>query len=181
MSLDYRFVDLTTYSGLTPNEAKHLVQQKIIVPDVKRTRGTGHHRVFGFLDQFEARIAQRLSRLPGGMSLPFVAEMLGVVEMYTTLGIGQLETTQPPDDGEWAQFLDPHTRNPSAAFWLCKRPGEVPLLVNREGLVKFIAAGEVVVTIRLDTLLLDLEAATGDSCTAADRQVSKDHQQKHSD
>jgi hypothetical protein len=164
MARSYSFSDLITYSGLTRNQAKHLVQSKVIRADLKRARGPGAYAVYGFLDVFDASIAGRLYALPGGWPMHAVANALIGLELLTEIEDLALGTNS------WAKFLDPQTRRPTATgFYYCLSPGGKVRLLEGEALPGWMATNAVVVTIRLDTLLLELEAKTHDHTTTEER------------
>ena len=174
MSRSYRFRDLVQYSGLTTNEAKHLVQQNVIRPDQKTTRGSGHHAAYGFLDVFEGRIAKQIylllnasgdARVAQGLRVPIVAVGLALDVLRLQPQLNQLSG----DDG-WLAFLTPHTRKPGNSFFLCLGSPDRPRIRNRSALESWIATTPNLVAsiVRLDTLLVDLEQQTQDHCTPED-------------
>lgn len=159
MARSYTFRDLATYSGASKNEVTNWVQKGLIRPDVKDTSGTGDHRTFGFLDVFEACVVRKLNQIPGGMPLVTVANALSRIRFETVMG------------NAWALFLDPQTRNPSARFWLCMPPAwaKHDVLDSQERDALLNESADVLVMVRLDTLLIELEQKTQDHSTAAER------------
>ena len=112
MARAYRFADLITYSGLTANEAKHVVVQRVIRADLKRTKGSGAHATYGFFDLFEACLVHRIYQLPGGTPIIALGHMIDAIRVCT-----QLDATLGTPG--WAAFLDPATRLASAGYYFC--------------------------------------------------------------
>ncbi len=150
-----------TVSGLTKSAAKNLVQTNTIRPDVKASTGIGDRRQFGFLDLFEACAGGKLMAVPGGMPVVTVAQALDVLRFEAAMA-----DVQPTP---WGAFLNPATRDPSARFWLVWSPTIGVRILNHDALAAQLAASEAVVSVRLDTLLVHLEAETHDHAAADER------------
>ena len=155
----YSFGQLVSLSGLTSNEAKNMVQKRIIRPDVQDTSGTGTHRVFGFLDVFEGSVLQRLNQIPGG--IPTLALAAALVRL-------RFETAS--DNTPWSRFLNPLART-RGGLWLCLPPswGDYRILEKAERDDLMNTCDGAIVVVRLDTLLIALEEKTVDFCSEAER------------
>lgn len=159
MSRQYSFRDLATHSGASKNEVTKWVQKGLIRPDVRDTTGTGTHRVFGFLDLFEACVLRKLNQVPGTLPTLWLAWSLEAIRMATALDL-ILETG-------WSRFIDPQQRQPSEAFWLTWSPDGVTKwrVVRGDEVVERSDHTNAIVMLRLDTLFVDLERRTNDHAT----------------
>jgi hypothetical protein len=158
----YGFADLVTFSRASANEAKTWVQKGLIRPTIQDTTGTGDRRRFGFLDVFEARVACELNRIPGGIPTAALAMALAVVRAETTdLGSPWGEFVLKFETRERSMVMDD-----DFGYWLWWSPGTGPLVVSRKGRDEMFRVDEVLLMVRLDTLLFELEERTQDRASA---------------
>jgi hypothetical protein len=149
-------------AGTSRNANKNLVQTGTIRADVKATSGTGDPRRFGFLDVFEAIVAGKLMQIPGGMPTAALSVALAALRAETEMG----EIWGSP----WGTFLNPATRDPDARFWLCRCADGVARVLDSPAMIALLNDDPgVLVTVRLDSLLIALEQATQDHASPQER------------
>jgi hypothetical protein len=153
----YTFRDLVTYSGgATENEVTNRVQKHLSEAEQDST-GTGDRRRYKWNGLNESRIAHQLHQIPGGM--PIAAQESALWALRFEL------LTPDSAPSPWRRFLNPATRIEGEQVWLCwSRRNQVPKVLDQAGKDGFVQdhAAEVVILLRLDQLVRELEELTGD-------------------